>query len=435
MAEPAWEVSMTLRSRLGVWLERLDSNPFARARQSLDGAAASRRGPFRYGMGAHAEYDFAYLHRRFTYDRATLEAYESQLYLQNTFAALESGPFQLYVGRRVLAWGEGDMLSLLDRVSPRDLREPIQADLDELRLPVLMTAAAVQLGYHRFELIAVHEAHFGFRSPPLGSFSPISPPPMLLEQGFKTLRLEDREAGVHANGQQFFARWSYRGPGLDAALYAATALDALGIIDGAEATYSVDVDLQTTAPDEPLPAPAPRSVTMILRHPRYWLAGASSAVVAGSWLFKLEAFAAAEARVNVLQDGPLGLSSEKTASIGSMVGLTFSGISDAAFTIEASKVWLPAVDWELLFPLDAPSFAARYAHSLLRGDLGVELVTSVLGIDPEYGFVARGDVAYRLFDATRIGGGVVTYQPTSRRSFISRFQTHDQVLLKLRQDF
>jgi hypothetical protein len=434
-SETSWSAALSVRSQWGLWLERLSDNPFARGRQSVDGAAESARGGLSVGFGVHAEYDLAYRHRRARFDRATLEEYESQLYLRDTFVSLEKGPLRLYVGRRAFAWGEGDLLSVLDVVVPRDMREPGLADIQDLRLPVLMTTIALQAGYHRLELIAVHEAHFGLRSPPRGPFSPIAPSPVIAEQGFQDVFLDDREAGFHARTQQFFARWSFRGPGFDFALYAASGLDQLGIIDGGRAKFAAEIDPTVVPPGSAPPPAAPDSFTILLHHPRYKLLGASSSLPFGSWLLKAEAVATFGNRVNVLDQSPLGFGSERTAVVGGMLGLGFSGISHAFMTAELSKVWLPAVDGELLFPLAAPAFAVRYTQSFLRDDLSVELVGSSVGVDPAYGLVARAGVSYRLFDSSSAGLGAITYQPTSRRSFISRFDTNDQLYLRLRQDF
>ncbi|MDP6945441.1 MAG: hypothetical protein QF464_14935, partial [Myxococcota bacterium] len=90
-----------------------------------------------------------------SYDTATLETYEWLVNTREVQLAASLGDFEVTVGRQIVAWGEGDMLSPIDVVNPRDMREPGQSDLADVRLPVLASRVGYFTGAHRFELMIV----------------------------------------------------------------------------------------------------------------------------------------------------------------------------------------------------------------------------------------------------------------------------------------
>ena len=128
-ASSPWSVGGFLRSDLGLWVERFETNGFAKARQSLDLSARYKIKNFRAIASVHGEYDFAYLYKRDTYDAATLDVYEYLIDVRDTYLVGTIEDFDITVGKQIVVWGQGDMMSLVDVVCPRDLREPGITDM------------------------------------------------------------------------------------------------------------------------------------------------------------------------------------------------------------------------------------------------------------------------------------------------------------------
>ncbi len=168
----AWSLTGFLRSDWALWTERLDSTPLAKGRQSVDLALGFKKGIVRVLLTLHGEYDLAYLVDRGSHDEPTREAYEWQVNTREALVALSLGEFELTLGRQIVAWGEGDALSPLDVVNPRDMREPGLADLDDIRLPVLASRVGWFRGPHRVEVMMIHESDFGYRPSPTHPTAP-----------------------------------------------------------------------------------------------------------------------------------------------------------------------------------------------------------------------------------------------------------------------
>jgi hypothetical protein len=426
-----WSLSGFARSDLGFWAERFSNNPFAKGRQSIDLQLRYKEDGLRLVVSTHGEYDFAYLHRIDSYDDPTLDAYNHLLDVRESFGALSVGPLELTVGWQIVAWGEGDALSPLDVVNPRDLREPGLADLDDLRLPILSSRAGVFFGYHRLEAMVIHEAFFGYRSPPFGPFSAI---PVLLERSSdpqaemltgalegKSLRYEDRPRR-YSGHQQLLFRWLYRGPGLDLGLYAASVLDRQGAI-ALPSAFEIFIS---------------ESPALRLNHERYFMAGHSGAKPFGSFLFKWELYAATDRPFNVLPQGAsfLDLDTEEAATVGGMLGLSYSGFSDTMLAVEVEHHRLLDDLPGLLLDFEQPAIAFRFRRTFLREDLVLNLAISFQGWTANLGWLGRAEASYVLRDGLKIGLGFITYQPVEEEfGFFSGLDRHDRVQAQLRWDF
>ena len=120
------------------------------------------------------------------------------------------------------------ILSPTDVVNARDTRDPGMTDLDDLRRPVTMLRLQAFLGNHRLEILGVPEADFGLRSSPEGPYGLM---PGLAEASESPTFVDSQELlaqidtdWTHVQPRwaltqfQAFARWSWRGPGIDLAL-------------------------------------------------------------------------------------------------------------------------------------------------------------------------------------------------------------------------
>jgi len=436
-----FEAGGFVRSDWGAWAERLTTNPLAKGRQSIDLSVRYRAGNWRAVVGGHLEYDLAYSVNAARADPATREVYERLADLRETYVQGTFGPVDVTVGRQVVAWGEGDMLSPVDVVNPRDLREPGLADLDDLRLPVWSARTGLFAGDHRVELMMIFAPDFGYRSPPLGDFSPLGAVIRAAAQPVPELnallasapaRYREQPSQAALNTQQYLARWVYRGPSIDLALYAASVLDRQGVVTGVELETNVTSDLFVPG------APTQRThLVLIQQHPRYWLLGHSGTLPLGDVLLKWEAFGNIGRAYNAgtFELPNLQLRGEAVNLAGFMAGATYTGVTDLRLDLELTKAWQISGATDLLFAADEPVVAARASYALPRQHLSFEAMAAVFGWLGRQGWMARAFVTYSLFDGFALSAGGIHYSPGAELGPLTGFNTHDRVVIKARYDF
>lgn len=432
-----------LRHRTGLWVERLAELPLAQARSSLDLNLRYKRAlsvaglalQYRLVADVHFEYDLAYQVDRDSYDAATIDAYESQVIGGETFVALSAGPVELTLGRQIVAWGQGDLISVVDIVNPRDLREPGLAELDDIRLAVLATRIGVFFGAHRLELMAIHEANWGLRPAPLSPFSPLrelltgDPLAGQLLEG-RSLAWDDNPEGIGFDRRtQWLARWQYNGPGLDLAVYAARTLDQQGI-----------VELGNLAAAIGSPAAALR---VRLEHRPYWMVAHAGAAPIGDFVVKWEAAIDVERPLSARGATPLAVAGIRRTQVNWLLGLSYAGIGDGTVSLEYAQRLLPNhperdddSTLSVLFPIEAPTIGLLYRQTFLRERLALTGSVVSFGVSPWLGLVGRAEVSYSLSDGLRAGVGYVTFHPNQRRfGPLFGFGRNDRVMVTGRYDF
>lgn len=434
VAKPsAWSLTGFARSAWGLWTERLDEEPWAKARQSLDLEATFKKGALRGVLAGHAEYDLRYLHQRELFDDATLEAYEWQILGREMFAAYSWDRVEVTLGRQIVAWGEGDALSPLDVVNPRDLREPGVSDLEDIRLAVLASRLGYFVGDHRVEVMVIHEAEFGLRSPPFGPYSPF--PELLAEDpaaaallGDKTIRYEDEQERFAWSTQQVLGRWVYKGPGLDLGVLGGYVLDKQGVIGDL-------VDLSD--PGAVAAFAGAKEVSLNLDHQHYGVVGTSGASAWGSLLLKWELGVELERPLNVQTDGPIGPEFRvvRTDLIQTMAGLSWTPEPELQLALEVLKPFRTETVENLLFDVDEPTLALRFSWRGLNDRLTVGGGASALGLQAEQGWLVGVDASYEAVQSFFCALGYTTIHPGENFGFLSGLDSHDQLTARLRYDF
>ncbi len=427
-----------LRSDWGVWTERFGDGeePFAKGRQSVDLKADYGSGDLEAIVSIHIEKDLAYDHDRARFDAATLRDYGSLFQLREAFIAYSAGAWEWTFGRQIVAWGEGDAVSPLDVVNPRDMREPGLADLDDLRIPVFASRIGYFVGAHRFEAMAVHEANFGLRTPPRGPFSPLT---WMLDNTAEIKGLLaltgaslDAVAFDFSHGQERFAvanqqglaRWVYKGEGIDLGIYAASVLDQQGIIDIGVA--------DKTALSEVLQGKR-TEIDLALDHRRYEVFGTSGAWATGSLLVKWEAMFERGHPYNAGTFPDMNV--VEANAISGMLGLSYSGIDDTTVALECGKTHLLDKVDGLFFPVDQPVLMLRAMHEAMRGKLRLLAAGSAMGLKAELGWLLRAQATYQPMDAFGATLGYITYQPTEQLGPFAGLTEHDRLFFRLRWDF
>jgi len=440
-APSALSMTVSLRSRIALWSERLHGIPLAQVRQSVDlglrykklFSLAKTEGALRLVADAHAEYDFAYLRAPERFDEATLEAYQYQIIGRDTYASLSLGPVELRFGRQIVAWGQGEIVSPLDIVSPRDLREPMLAELDAIRMAVLASSARIFFGQHSFEALAVHESCFGLGPGPLSDFSPLR---RVLEEDpriapvlpSKSLFFEDVPGRFTRGAGQFYGRWSYAGQGLDLALYAASTLEKQSVLrlpSGAELL--------------------PRDVSLYLWHPRYWMVGHAGAAPLGSFVLRWELGFDRQRPLVTRSGGPTfsGVDFVMRDRFNFLLAGTYTGFAKTRLSLEYAQsvvVDNPAREagatLKLFWPIEQPVFAGRLMRTFLRERLTFNLVAMLIGVAPFIGFSGRAELSYELREALNLGIAYATYLPSSTEfGQFYGFTQNDRVYATLRWDF
>lgn len=410
-----------LRQVLGL---RLEHNHLIGQEGASFQAVASGRG----------EADFAYLMNPEKYDDPTMELYGSRLIVGETYLRVATSHVELAFGEQIVNLGQGEVLSVLDVVNPRDLREPLFQDAAALRLPVLMSRLGVTLDRLSAVLLAVHEPYFGLLPPPTGEFSPFRK--LLLDIPTLGSVLTERElryqhepgrAPTQIDATQFHLRLAYSGSNVDLSLHASSLLDPLGIpaLPNAEAWAREDIDLP-------------------VYHPRYGLIGQSGAASMGAFVLRWE-LAAELKRPYLLAPLDTTLpewSSERMNTLGGMLGLTYIPSARANLALEVLQTGVldnperrTPKEAELLFPVEATQLALRSDTRFLRDRAQLTLLVLCIGVLDFNALAARAELAYELFDAVRASLGVVTYQPSSEFGVFYGFNRNDRIYANVRWDF
>lgn len=421
-----------LRQRVGAWLEPDAGRFLSTARTSLDASLEYRDAPWRLVLGGHADYDPAYSAWAGEDSPAASDVYQSSLSLRRTYVELALPRNDAALGWQTVSWGQGNILSPLDIVTPKDRREPGLTELDDLRVPVLSTRLGLTLGAHRLEAVFVHEAAFNRMSPPRGRYSPVAPllPPDLGPRSLgheivgKDLAYAHTPERYSLAAQQAFLRWSWAGSGLDLALHLASALDLQGV--------PRRLDVADTSRDR---------IIIPLHHDRYALVGTSGVVTLRSVIFKWEAA--------YVHDRPLARLYHDAAGVATMaltharvldlmVGVTLDPSPDTQLAIELlDSTFLAAPAGEYLFHPELPQLAVRLTQRALDQDLTSEIVfLAQADQDALVAGLLRVGVDYRFIDGLSAGLGLVLFLPGDRRTgWLSGLDAAGQAYARLRWDF
>jgi len=427
--------SGTLRTMEGVWVERLTTEPLAIARQGGDLTLDFSHAAIRARASVHGEVDPKYLLTD-RYD-SVLWTYGARLEPRELWVATSFGPLDVSVGRQVVSWGEGLILSPVDVVNARDMRDPGMADLDDVRRPVTMLRLGLFWQSHRLEVLGVPEADFDLLSPPEGPFGLM---PGLAEDAEAPTFVDSEELlqqietdWVHVQPRwalsqvQAFGRWTWRGHGVDLALYGATLLDRQGVIANPEG----DTDLLTIT-----------ELDIPLDHGRYTLLGHSGAWVIQSFVVRWELAAELGRSYNIgdlimaTSSGPkiTALSVERDVFTG-MLGVTWTGLPQTRIDVEVARGYLPRGRTNLTMPVGETQYAVRISRTFLKERLELGGFAAAIGTRLQYGLLASVLASYEISDGLRATLGYVTYQPGSEVGPLVGMDEHDRLYAQVRWDF
>lgn len=416
-----WSLTGFLRSADALWVERLAHDPIAKLRQSLDLDFRLKVSRFRMVLQGHAEYDFATRINRARFDDATLQSYEYKLNTREAHASLALGAIEIKFGRLIEPWGSADFLSSIDMLNPRDLREPGDVELEDLRLPVLATRVAWSGARHTLEVIAKHENSFGYRPAPRSEFSPLravlaaDPLASAALEG-KALSFRDLEPAFAWDLQGLLFRWRWSGPSVDLSLVGGTVLDRSGTLG-----FAGNADVFS------------EKFVFELSHARHAFVGHAGTWAFGDTILLWEVSADLDRALNVGEAPMLDV------AVGhlyhALLGVRYTGITDWVLSVECARPFLGTPTEDLLFDVEALSVAALINYRGLSERLEVSIAWLMSGGRAQYGWFVRGDIGWRFEEGVRLGVGFTSYQPGTSLGFFSGLDSHDRAMMSLRWDF
>lgn len=365
----------------------------ARGKLSLQLAGQfSRR--WRARVEGYTFYDAAYDRAAHNYPEVLVDTMRAETEFGEAYLAGSLGPVDLKLGRQVLAWGKADTLSVVDLVSPLDLREPGMADIDDLRLPLTMA----RLDYYpdrtwRISALAIPEIRVN-EFPAYGSdFFPFPMP------------LTD-EVPDHGGGNtEWAAAVEGTFSGWDLGFYWA--------------------DLVDNMPYPVLTLQGQNLLPTSLAHARIQLAGVALDLASGNWLLKGELAQVRGARQTSQ------LASDRRHLVGV---IEYSGVADVVMALELA--WQSLLDYSVRhgqagYDKDSWQSVIRLSLDQLHDTLHWTVLYS--GYGGSGGFT-RGQVQYDIADAFTLSGGVVLYRGGD--SLMTRgIGDNDRVFLQARYSF
>lgn len=433
---PRIKLSGTLWRQMAVRTESGEPTRVAKLRQVLDAQLelSKQLWPgvrWRMPLTMHTEADYAYLAEPDVFAGPEMEIYGWQVRTGETFSSLTVGSLELVMGFQNVSLGVAEMISILDLVSARDVREPMPTDLSHLRLPVLMSRLGVTLGPVRAYVLAVHQPNFGMLPPPLGELSPFRQ--LLMNNRAIGAALETRELRIvhepasvltDIGATQLCGRLALTLESLDLTLVAGSIFERIGIptLPNPETFEQTNIDLT-------------------LVHPRYNVFGHGGATTLGPIVLRWEA-SFEHARPIAMQRTDTALlqwSMERHNVVSGLLGLAYSPTTQTSAALEASMsriIDVPASTLPRttapLFPLEAPQFAFRFTQRFWRERASLSLFALMIGIAPVNGLTARAELAIAASDRVEIAFGYVLYVSTPNFGLLYGLDSRDRAFLNLR---
>jgi hypothetical protein len=444
-ARSKWSYGGFLRSQAALWANRLDDDALAMARQTGKLWTRYSGDTWRFHASLQAEVDPVYLLDD-TADAATKEAYGWYVQPRELWVSRDIGTTEVAFGRQVVTWGEGTILSPLDKVNARDARDPGMADLDTLKIPVTMLRNTTFLGKHRFEILTVIESDYGQRGSPEGPFGAVPTmiqtaeiAPALLDEISRDELLEmfdtswtDVEPRFSATLPQFFGRMLFRFNNVDLGLYAASLLDKSGVL--------TNPDLgEYDALDEIIADGNPFALQLPFAHPRYTLVGQSTALAVGAFVLRSEFTAELNKEVNLgtfINDSYEFNSIRLAGNIYTVMGgVTYTPSMSTRLDIEASKGFAPDILINSTLPLDTLQYAVRASQKMMKDRL--ELTGMFLGIGStlQLGSAAGISADLEISDGLRATLGYIMYSPGESLGPLYGLSEHDRVFGTIKRAF
>lgn len=307
-----------------------------------------------------AEYDFYDDNNAF--NRVEID----EMYVRWTFT--ESSDF--YFGRQIVTWGKSDAIRVNDIVNPLDRREPGIIDVDDNKLPVLMSQLNYYAGNWQTQAILIHESRMNEFPSSTSDFYPYP---------ISNVSFDSPDNGWDDISQhQYGLTLQHTSSQRDIGFYAANIYDQNGM-----------VSIYPSSGNEP-------SATVDFERVAHIGAGYAGAF--GNWGLKI--------------DGAWRKPEVSSQHALSMLGVDYSGWDDSTWTIELGNTYTPdSASDKSQFQL-----ATRYSRTFYNERLEANVLASLA---EGLGGLSRWNLYWHHTDDIKLEGGALFYYESDSSFFNS----------------
>ncbi|MBF0449290.1 MAG: hypothetical protein HQK75_01160 [Candidatus Magnetomorum sp.] len=349
-------------------------------------------------ISAYAKHDISYLiNGRDQYTDDVLECNESEnewheVYLQGTLTP----QLDIWFGRKIIAWGTSESFRVVDVINPIDYREFGMVDIEDLRIPLVLTQLNYYAGQWKLSGILVHENR-KLKIAPFGSDYYLGDIPVPTAVPANTLK-----------NTLFAAAVTGRFNGWDISFHSAK--------------YYKDIPhLEMTD-----------SANMILTQCKLKMIGSTLAVVYGNWLLKSELSGS---------HGHLffNMPEKNFYRIDGMIGFEYSGVKDTNISFEMMNQHVFNHDKKLLYVPDRMKkntiqSAFRLSKTFFNDRLSLNTLFIMFGSVGQHGMFQRMSFQYDWNDSINMTFGSVFYQ-TGKSYLFQTIQDNDRVFFDMQYSF
>jgi hypothetical protein len=358
-------------------------------------------------ISGKAFYDLVYsMKDRETFSDEVLNELEKEVELRELY--LEGSPFgnlDIKLGKQIVAWGVANTLRVVDVLNPTDSLEFGMTDLEDVRLPIVMTKLDYYLGDLKLEAVVVHQIEFNKSAPFGGDYNPST---QKLTEVIPESSTENTEYGLALIGT--FGGW-------DASLHWAQYFDDSSHFKITKITIIPGVGVVPTLEQ---------------RHSRLTMGGATLSIPSGNFLWNAEAAK--------LQGMEFALVTDKTFSrTDALVGTEYSGWSDTSLTLEFGVQHLNDFDLKLEASPDSQledriATTISFMQDYINQSLHLSMFGMMIGKSGQDGGVNRMSLEYDVMDAFSITGGLMLYQ-TGDNAYFESLNENDRLFFEARYSF
>ncbi|MEJ2418448.1 MAG: hypothetical protein P8Y45_16260 [Exilibacterium sp.] len=321
----------------------------------------------------------------------------SVVFLRDAFFDLTLDSTWLRLGNQVIAWGQSEGLNITDVFSLKDLREPGQSQLQNIRDPIPAAQLFFPLGPGKLYSVLTWSAgldrYAGFRDE------------------FYSLGGQ-KKAGVEFDQIAPEEKWE-------------AGLRYLIPFNGGDVNLVTAVINNNTPTVEAISSGAKGDPpTVVFTQKRQTFVGLSASRVISSWVLRSE--------LGYLKDLPTSTLTERQSQRRAMAGVEYAGISNWLFGFEFNG--LDTVPTVATTPgTSAWGYMARANYNGFNDRLKGWLW--IMKLAQEGASIVRGDLTYHLSDRLQLELGLVSYQSSDQESLLYPFRYHDSVNLAFKYDF
>lgn len=353
-------------------------------------------------------YDAIYDLRSQEYRQETLDDYQTQLRLDDTYIQGRlSSNLDVKAGRQIVVWGKSDNIRITDVVNPLDNRFPAMTDIEDLRLSVGMVKFDYALDAWNLSAMVIAENRIMLEATARSEFFPVesifsTAPDPFLPLITPATSWDNMQYAFAANG--VFSGW-------DLSFYAADVLDQKWHMD----------KVQGSAPLG--------SVNRVVSKVK--MLGSAINIARGAWLLKAEAAFLNGVKYNTTADDKNRLDT--------LIGVEYMGIKDSSISFEIANRHIFDYEGQMQYQADfvdtdEVQSALRATRTFLNDTLTLTGLLSMFGSHWENGGFARIWTEYDIMDAVSVSIGVIDYIG-GEKPFLEAIKNNDRVFVDMRYSF